>query len=383
MSQRKRILVFTDWFLPGFKAGGPIRSLTNMTSHLGGEFDFRFVTSDRDLFSDVPYENIEPGKWTKLEDGTDVIYLSPEMQNAEKIKSIILQQQADILYLNSMFSRNFTFIPLRVRNRFMPARKVILAPRGMLGEGALRIKPFKKKLFLAFSKLSRLYRNIRWHASSDLEAAEIKKVMGRNANVHVAMNLSPRYHFNVIHRTKKQGELRLVFISRISKKKNLDGTLKLLSRLQPGEKVQFDVYGPAEDENYMRQCEALAAVLPGNIMVDFKGPIANEAVVNVLAGYHVSILLTFNENFGHSIVESMAAGCPVLISENTPWRNLPAVKAGWDVSLADENAQLQALHQAIAMNQDEFNNWSRHAQHYARTVSENKELLEQNRKLFA
>jgi glycosyltransferase involved in cell wall biosynthesis len=383
LSQRKRILVFTDWFLPGFKAGGPIRSLTNMTAHLGGEFDFRFVTSDRDLFSDVPYDGITPGKWIRLEDGTQVIYLSPEMQNAAQMKSIIMQQQADVLYLNSMFSRNFTFLPLQVRNRFLPKRKVILAPRGMLGEGALRIKPLKKKLFLVYAKLTRLYRNIRWHASSEIEAAEIRKVMGRRSNVHVAMNLSPRYHFDHIHRVKKQGELRLVFISRISKKKNLDGALRLLSKLQPGEKVYFDIYGPAEDELYKKECDAIIAALPSNIRVQYRGPIANEQVVSTLADYHVSILLTFNENFGHSIVESMAAGCPVLISGHTPWRNLSAVKAGWDVSLDDEHAQLQAIRQAIAMNQEEFNTWSRHAQHYARSVSENKELLDQNRKLFA
>ena len=33
-----------------------------------------------------------------------------------------------------------------------------------------------------------------------------------------------------------------------------------------------------------------------------------------------------HENFGHVIVESWQNGCPVLISENTPWKNLESQK---------------------------------------------------------
>ena len=383
MENKKRILVFTDWFLPGFKAGGPIRSLTNMAAHLGKEFEFYFVTSDRDLFAEQPYPGVKTGEWSKLNDGTSIIYLSPKEQNADMIAKIMKEKQADILYLNSMFSKKFTLLPLQVRNKIMPARKVILAPRGMLGKGALQIKPLKKKAFLALARLTGLYRNITWHASSQLEATEIRKVMGRNAKVKIALNLSPHYPFTFIPRIKEPGKLKLVFLSRISPKKNLLGTLKLLQKLYAHEKVEFTIYGPIEDVAYWEECRALISKLPSNIYVQYTGALQHNEVLHALSQQHVSILLTFNENFGHSIVESMAAGCPVLLSENTPWRNLPEQKAGWDVSLEHEAQQLQALKEAIAMDQETYNEWSQSALELARSITQNETVIDQNRSLFA
>ena len=48
---RPIILSFAGHYLPGYKAGGPIRSIANMVDQLGDEFDFRIVAGDRDLGS--------------------------------------------------------------------------------------------------------------------------------------------------------------------------------------------------------------------------------------------------------------------------------------------------------------------------------------------
>ena len=49
MPEKKKILIFIDWFLPGYKAGGPIQSVVNLINHLGHEYDFDVVTSNKDL----------------------------------------------------------------------------------------------------------------------------------------------------------------------------------------------------------------------------------------------------------------------------------------------------------------------------------------------
>lgn len=36
-----KILTLADYYLPGYKAGGPIRTLANMVDMLGDEFKFR------------------------------------------------------------------------------------------------------------------------------------------------------------------------------------------------------------------------------------------------------------------------------------------------------------------------------------------------------
>ena len=44
-----KILILVDYFVPGFKAGGPIQSIRYIVDHLNKEFDLRIVTRDRDM----------------------------------------------------------------------------------------------------------------------------------------------------------------------------------------------------------------------------------------------------------------------------------------------------------------------------------------------
>ena len=47
--KKKKILIFIDWFLPGYKAGGPIQSISNFVNHFGTVFDISIITSNKDL----------------------------------------------------------------------------------------------------------------------------------------------------------------------------------------------------------------------------------------------------------------------------------------------------------------------------------------------
>ena len=102
----------------------------------------------------------------------------------------------------------------------------------------------------------------------------------------------------------------------------------------------------------------------------------------MMVHYHFSLLQTQHENFGHSIVESLVSGCPVIISDQTPWRNLKSVKAGWDISLTDESALINAMIACCAMDQQTFDLWSRSAFEYASSIINNPALIDSNRALF-
>jgi glycosyltransferase involved in cell wall biosynthesis len=123
--------------------------------------------------------------------------------------------------------------------------------------------------------------------------------------------------------------------------------------------------------------------MPAHVKVRYKGIIENAEVIDVMSRYHLSILLTFNENYGHSIVEIMAAGCPVLISDQTIWKNLVEKNAGWDIALNKESEIVQAINNACNWNQEEFNAFSKGALTFAQQIFDDKEGVEQNKKLFA
>ena len=72
--QKKSILLFIDWYLPGFKAGGPIRSMANMVQHLGKEFQFKIITRNTDYTSSEPYPGIVTDAWNNGPFGEQVYY---------------------------------------------------------------------------------------------------------------------------------------------------------------------------------------------------------------------------------------------------------------------------------------------------------------------
>ena len=60
---RPVVLVAIDWYLPAYRAGGPIRSIANLVAALGDEIDFRIVCGNRDLgeSEDLP---VKANTWT-------------------------------------------------------------------------------------------------------------------------------------------------------------------------------------------------------------------------------------------------------------------------------------------------------------------------------
>ena len=382
MQANKKVAVLVDWYLPGYKAGGPIRSCANIIAHLKNDFDFSVITSNADANETAAYEFVKSNQWNTRPEGTNVFYFSKTFSSYKNLKALLLNGGFNVWYMNSLFSVFYTLFPLMIA-RFNSANcKLIVAPRGMLGEGALQIKPLKKKIFLSISNLLGLYKNVTWHASTDLEQQEIKKYFGNDAKVVVALNLSEPVEIKYAEREKKSGEMKLVFFSRISPKKNLHLVFDFLQKVKPTNKILFHIYGLKEEEAYWKQCEETINKLSSNCVVEYKGTLDNAQLKIKLAQYHFSILPTMHENFGHSIVESFAAGCPVIISENTPWRNLEKEKCGWDILLSEPQKFIDALNAACEMTQQEFNEWSKACVAKAQIIIHNEAAVAENKKLF-
>ncbi len=378
MSEKKRILIFIDWFLPGYKAGGPIRSIVNIIEQLFEYFDFYIVTSDRDLGDESPYENIITNK-IKDNGKYKIVYLSPENQNKKTFLKLFEEIKPYKVYFNSLFSVKFTLLPLYFIKKRMPDGSIILAPRGMLGNGALELKKVKKNIFLKLGKLSGLFSGILWHATTSDEAEDIRNTFD-NAKIVIAENI-PRISSGYSQKEKKD-ITKFVFISRISKKKNILYAIKILNNLKTGSNIIFDIFGPSEDQNYEQICKIEAENNPGNISVNFKEEIAHNKVINTLKKYHFFLFPTLHENYGHAVFEAFSAGCPVIISDKTPWKNLEEKKIGWDINLQDKDKFRKVIQKCIDMTQEEYDKMSLNAFNFAKNNSANSKSVKQTKKLF-
>ena len=376
---KNKILIFIDWFSPGYKAGGPIQSISNFVNHFADEFEITIVTSNKDLGDAEPYKNIECNQWIKKEKYR-IIYLNKKHQNRKFYRSLVKEQHYDTFYFNSLFSARFTLLPMLVA--FKEKKRVVLAPRGMLGAGALAISKRKKQLFLSLFKLSGFPKKIIWQVTAETERGEVKQHFGEKSRVFMVPNLSAKMSLKMPRKIKVKKELNLFFLSRISPKKNLKAALAYLASVKEEFKVSFSIIGPIGDETYWEECLQLIEKLPKNITVHQAGAIPNIELPKTLQDQQVLLLPTFHENFGHVIMESFQSGCPVILSNHTPWIALENKKIGWDISLDKPQKFVKAIEKMANMDQDEFNEWSLNAFHFAKTNSNNAVIIDAYRKLF-
>ncbi len=345
-----------DWFLPGYLAGGPIQSIATLTAQLGDDINFRIITTDRDFQADKAYAGVPANTWTSYE-GREVFYVSPENMNPEFVLDLLLKTPHDGLYLNSLFSRLFTVYPLKWKRQGKLKSRIVLAPRGMLGDGALKIKPLKKKIFLLTARSLGLFKNITWQSTSAQESLEIRKRIGKEARICEVSNL-PKPAGQEQPLAKQPGELSLCFISRISEKKNLNFAIDVLKGVKDT-KIRFDMFGPIEDEAYWSSCRENAKTLPAHIAFSYKGSLKPEAIGDALGHYHALFLPTRNENYGHIIVEALQHGRPVILSDQTPWRDLKKAKVGFDIPLAHKQGFIDAVTTLAGTDQAAFDSMAK------------------------
>lgn len=379
MASTKHILIFVDWFEPGYRAGGPIRSIVNMVSQLT-TFRFSIVTSIHDHQVDTPYEGIEPNTWIQHDNHVRVMYLTREEEEAKRYREIMTSDAYDSIYLNSMFSKSYTLIPLQVARKNGMLSKVVLAPRGMLKSGALRKNRSKKAVFLFLARRFNWFKELRWHATNQTEKEEIQKSFGKKSHIHIAPNLC-RPAGNQAHSLPKEsGQLKLVTIARVAAEKNILGALKYLSQIEEGE-VQWDIYGTQEDEAYLNRCTQWAAEHP-KIKTTFHGEIEPTLIPEKLREAHFMFLPTLGENYGHAIVESFLEGVPVIISNRTPWRKLEDRQAGWDLAL-DKHLFKAVLSHCMSLQSAGYNELCKGAFTLGKQIAEDEDALTANRELFA
>jgi glycosyltransferase involved in cell wall biosynthesis len=385
------VLTFVPYYLPGYKSGGPVRSIANLVSRLGSDLRFVIVTADRDSGDRAPYPDISSGERHRI-DHADVIYVDAARSGPRRIAALVRDLHPDVIYLNSFFSRPFSMNLIVLRHlRLIPWLPIVLAPRGEFSPGALQVKAGRKRAFLAASRVLRLHRDVLWQASTPLEADDIRRAVGAverdgSSRIVVAPIIaSPRPPAaaaagTAAARGKHPGRLRVVFLSRISRKKNLLGALQVLQGVRGS--VELSIYGPIEDEPYWRRCRALIDVLPANARATYRGAVAAADVPAVLAGHDLFFLPTLGENYGHVIREALAAATPVLISDQTPWRNLAAAQVGWDLPLERPEAFRAVLEQCIAMDAPTFAGWSQRAAAYAWRHAADDSAVDASRRLF-
>ena len=336
-------------------------TVVNLVERFSHKFDFSVVTRNHDTGTEgIPYDSVITNDWNEV-GAAKVYYFGQGTLTSSKTASLIEEVRPDAIFLNSAFAMPTLKVLWGVRKHRVPPVPVILAPCGELGTGSLSLKPVKKRLFLRYARHSGLYDDVLWKASSASEEEDIRKAIGRSARIMVAPDLVPKQilpEYDQTFKPKKvPGNARFVISARIVEKKNIHFFLELLQNINEGE-VTFDIIGPIEDAPYWKRCQKIIAGLPGNIAVTSMGPLQQADAIKGVFDSHFFVLPSLNENFGYVLIESLAAGTPLLISDQTMWRDLERHGVGWVIPLDRPDLYANKVRECISMNDERYSSLS-------------------------
>ena len=201
------------------------------------------------------------------------------------------------------------------------------------------------------------------------------------AKILIAPNLNSGAALYV-EKSKTEKHLKLFYLSRIARVKNLHFALETLTLIPSDLTIEYDVFGNNEDKTYWNECESIIQKLPANIKVKYKGELSFDEVQNIISAYHALYLPTLNENFGHSIVESLLSGCVVITSNQTPWNDMEKSGVGFALDLNQKEKFIEAIVKTAMLNNNDYKLKSEAAINYISSKLDIEKNVEQYRTLF-
>ncbi|MBO8244203.1 glycosyltransferase [Prochlorococcus marinus XMU1411] len=379
---KKKIICFIKYYLPGYKSGGPVRTIANLINKIGNDYFFHIVTSDRDVYDLNSFQNIKVDDWNEAYNSR-IFYISNFLYFLYKFPRFFRRESYDYIYLNSFFSFQFSIIVIiMLYLKIIPRTKIIIAPRGEFSLSALSIKKFRKIIYLNIFKFLNLDQDVIWQASSVYELNDIQNIFkSRILNIKIAPDI-PEINLdrNVNNLSLSMNPLKIIFLSRISSIKNLDFAIKVLKELKIN--VHFEIVGPICDKDFWDYCLKLLKELPFNISYSYLGSIDHKEVGEIISQNHLFFLPTKSENYGHTIFESLSVGTPVLISNQTPWRDLSKHNAGWDISLLNKLDFVDSINNIAKLSPKEYEKKRLDSVKFVKNKINIEKILKSNKELF-
>lgn len=346
---RKKIVIAVDWFDPAYRAGGPVTSIINFVNLLHGEYEIFILTGDSD-YGEVKLTGIVTDQWTNWKNKASVYYVSRKETSRSKIFDILDETEADFYYIQGLFSLNFSIYPLLWWKK-RKTGQAIVAPRGMLHETAIGIKSRKKLLYLNVARILGWFSDVYFHGTNEFEGKRITKYFRTQRRVRIAANI-PRVLSGKHQSEKPSGSLNLLMVGRISPEKNYPFLFEILNHIDF--EINLKIVGSFSDESYFeKEFHSKIKNLPPHIHIQWENSLSPDLLQEAYQQCDVYMTTTKGENYGHSIIEALGNGCPVIAPFEIPWQELNKYGAGYNLEWDPEQfaSHLKAY---SLMSQEEF-----------------------------
>ena len=326
-----KILHIVPSYFPAFKFGGPIESVYLLNKTLvkkGIEIDV--ITTNAGLLED---KTIQLCSWINL-DGVRVKYFpyyfyehynfSPEL--FFEVFNVV--KDYDLIHIAAVW--NF---PALVGSIASCAYKkpYIISPHGTLNKEAVYIKSKLLKQIYYYLLAMHCIKNANaLHFTSEDEQINVTNflklrnqsfVIPNGIDLNEYSKLSGKGEFKKKHPVLKDKKY-ILFLGRITPKKGLDLLVQSFKELVKLDHDLFLVIAGPDNEGYGRVVRNQLKSYGLMEKTLFTGMLMGEEKLSAYIDAEVFILPSYSENFGMTVVEAMACGVPVVVSDKVGISNV-------------------------------------------------------------
>jgi glycosyltransferase involved in cell wall biosynthesis len=326
-----RVLHVSPYFAPAHRYGGPPASILGLCKGLQRSgVDVEVVTTTANGRTPLPPSSTEGGEY----EGVPVRYVRaafPRRFFGAKIRQPLADalERADVCHIHGVWN-----VPEWWASHLARAARVpyVVSPRGMLQPQAMQRGRARKALAYSLVERRNLSRAALLHATSDQEADAIDRLrLGvKIAVVPNGVDLCAPQQAAKGYRARlgiTRDAFLVLFLGRLHRIKRLDLIAAAFAELRSTHpSAHLVLAGP--DEHRLLP-DLLRRLAPHASAVDAPGEISGEEKWALLKDADVMVQASDSESFGVAIVESLAAGVPVVTTTTTPWRELDARGCGF------------------------------------------------------
>lgn len=329
------------------KGGGPPRALHGLsTAQVRSGLDVKVLSTYASDWDDGLKQQMTG-------QGVDVHMIGPVNKRLdkrvliqEKLKSLL--NDIDVLHIHA-FWEEVQFIAAREAHQ--NGVKYIIRPCGMLDPWQLRQNPVRKKLYMMFRGKRMLARASAVHYTTEIEK-EVCSVLHPQTSSIVEPNGIDLSEFRKL---PELGSFRrrhswlgddpyVVFLGRLHYKKGVARLIKAFAE-HVDEPWKLVLVGSAASDEYLEELENLVAGSNMKERIRFMGHLEGVERLEAMIDASFFVLPSHQENFGIAVIEALACGCPVLISDQVNiYREIQKAGVGDTFSLEGDKFE-NKLHQ--------------------------------------
>lgn len=342
-----RLLVITPFYKPAFVYGGPVRSIPALCEALALlGVDVTVYTTNAngktnlDAHSDRSYDvnGVQVHYFKRIGQGN--YFFSRELARA----CYDTASSFDLMYVSSIWG--YPFIPA-CRAAIRQQVPFVVTTRGSFIRWTWEGKYLKKLAYHRLVERSLLNQAAALHYTTSLEVEE-SRWMGLNMPYFVVPNpvnieefgqMPEAGGFRDKYGLDSQAKI-ILFLGRVEAFKGIDLTLQAFAKvINQFPETRLVLAGPEED-GYLQTITEMAISLKIYERLIIAGFLNPSQRLEAIADSDIFVLASYSENFGVAVVEAMAGGLPVLISDHVGIAN--------DVKDNDAGIVVSLNHEALA-----------------------------------